>query len=205
MNRIARENVARIEGSCHQVAMRVIAGIAKGRTLVGPKSHSIRPALDKVKGAIFNILFDVSDLTVLDVFAGTGAIGVEALSRGAGHAVFLDASPEALGIIKKNIELCRFVSQATVLRTKLPDDLKSVARKSGIERFDLIFVDPPYDQDLVNPSLAMIEKENLLAPDGKVIVEHSPRETLREHKGLVLADQRKYGQTVISFFACPSP
>src|SRR5262249_7430694 len=111
--------------------MRVIAGLARGRTLVGPKSHAIRPALDKVKGAIFNILFDVSGLTVLDVFAGTGAIGVEALSRGARHAVFLDASPEALTIIKKNLDLCRFADRATILKAKLPNDLRTVARRSG--------------------------------------------------------------------------
>lgn len=183
--------------------MRVISGSAKGRTLVGPpknqKTHAIRPALDKVKGAIFNILFDVSDLNVLDVFAGTGAIGIEALSRGARHAVFLDASPEALKIIQKNIELCRFADRATLLKTKLPDDLKTIARKSGIEAFDLIFVDPPYDKGLVNPTLKAVVAHRLLAPAGQVIVEHSPREGIGEIAGLRLKDQRTYGQTVISF------
>lgn len=180
-------------------AMRVIAGTAKGRTLIGPKSHAIRPALDKVKGAVFNILFDVSDQTALDVFAGTGAIGVEALSRGARRAVFLDASPEALQIIQKNVSLCRFADRADILKAKLPDDLKSVARKTGIGRFDLIFVDPPYDKDLVNPTLREIAKLGILTPDGQVIVEHSPRETILETAGLILKDQRKYGQTMISF------
>lgn len=175
--------------------MRVIAGTAKGRTLVGPKSHSIRPALDKVKGAIFNILFDVADLNVLDVFAGTGAIGIEALSRGARHAVFLDASPEALGIVKKNIELCRFEDRATILRSKLPEDLRTVAKRSGIERFDLIFVDPPYDKDLVSPSLRKIAELGLLAEGGQIIVEHSPREEI----AMPVKDRREYGQTIISF------
>lgn len=179
--------------------VRVIAGSAKGRVLIGPKSHSIRPALDKVKGAILNILFDVKGLTVLDVFAGTGAIGIEALSRGARHAVFADASPEALKIIQKNVELCRFVDRATILKTKLPDDIKAIARKSGIEAFDLIFVDPPYDKGLVNETIEAVAKENLLKPEGKIIVEHSPREKIGEISGLVLTDVRKYGQTVISF------
>lgn len=183
--------------------MRVISGSAKGRTLVGPpknqKTHPIRPALDKVKGAIFNILFDVSDRNVLDVFAGTGAIGIEALSRGARHAVFLDASPEALKIIQKNIELCRFADRATLLKTKLPDDLKTIARKSGIEAFDLIFVDPPYDKDLVFPSLEAIVRYRLLAPEGHIIVEHSPREAVGTIEGLRVTDRREYGQTVISF------
>jgi 16S rRNA (guanine966-N2)-methyltransferase len=181
--------------------MRVISGIAKGRTLVGPKSHTIRPALDKVKGAIFNILFDVSDLTVLDVFAGTGSIGIEALSRGAKHAVFLDASPEALGVIKKNLELCRLGDRATILRSKLPEDLRTVAKRCGIAAFDLIFVDPPYDKDLVNPSLRRIAEMGLLAPDGRVIVEHSPREAIGDIPGLAVTNRREYGQTVISFLA----
>ena len=179
--------------------MRVIAGTAKGRILVGPKSHSIRPALDKVKGAIFNILFDVSDLNVLDVFAGTGSIGIEALSRGANHAVFLDASPEAIGVIKKNLDLCRFEDQATILRAKLPEDLRTVTKRCGIETFDLIFVDPPYNKGLVNLALRKIAELGLLAPEGKIVVEHSPRETIAEISELVLKDQRNYGQTLISF------
>ena len=181
--------------------MRVIAGTAKGRTLVGPKTHSIRPALDKIKGAIFNILFDVSDLAVLDVFAGTGSIGIEALSRGAKRAVFLDASAEALAIVKKNLELCRFEDRATVLRTKLPEDLRAVAKRSGIDGFDLIFVDPPYDKDLVNASLRKVAELGLLAAEGKIIVEHSPREAILEIPGLAVTDRREYGQTVISFLS----
>ncbi len=181
--------------------MRVIAGTAKGRILTGPKSHSIRPALDKVKGAIFNILFDVSGLNVLDVFAGTGSIGIEALSRGAKHAVFLDAAPEALGVIKKNLEICRFTDRATILRTKLPEDLRTVAKRSGIASFDLVFVDPPYDKNLVNPSLRRIAELGLLAANGRILVEHSPRETIQEVPGLAVNDQRVYGQTLISFLA----
>ncbi|HSA58398.1 MAG TPA: 16S rRNA (guanine(966)-N(2))-methyltransferase RsmD [bacterium] len=179
--------------------MRVIAGIAKGRALAGPKSHTIRPALDKVKGAIFNILYDVSGLTVLDVFAGTGSIGIEALSRGARHCVFLDAAPEALGVIKKNLDLCVFNDRATILRTKLPEDLRTVAKRSRIASFDLIFVDPPYDKDLVNPSLRRIAELGLLAEGGKVIVEHSPRETIGEITGMTVRDRREYGQTIVSF------
>jgi 16S rRNA (guanine(966)-N(2))-methyltransferase RsmD len=179
--------------------MRVISGIAKGRVLLGPKSHAIRPALDKVKGAIFNILFDVSDRTVLDVFAGTGSIGIEALSRGARHAVFLDASPEALGVIKKNLELCRFTDRATILRAKLPEDLRTVAKRSGFDAFDLIFVDPPYDKDLVNPALRRVSELDLLAEGGKIIVEHSPREAIGDIPGLAVTNRREYGQTLVSF------
>jgi len=90
--------------------MRVIAGTAKGRILVGPKGRGIRPALDKVKGAIFNILGDITGKTVLDLFAGTGSIGIEALSRGAATCVFVDSSREAVELIRKNLERCGFIT-----------------------------------------------------------------------------------------------
>lgn len=181
--------------------MRVISGIAKGRILLGPpknkKTPSIRPVLDKVKAAIFNILYNVEAKTVLDLFAGTGAIGIESLSRGADQTVFVDSGDEALKIIRKNLERCRFENIATVLKARIPRDLGRVAKKFGA--FDLIFVDPPYDKDLVNPTLAAIAREKLLAPSGIVVVEHSPRERIDEGVGLRLKDRRKYGQTVISF------
>lgn len=177
--------------------MRVISGIAKGRVLIGPKSHAIRPALDKVKGAIFNILYDVEEKTVLDLFAGTGAIGIEALSRGADRAVFVDSGDEALRIIRKNLETCRFENIADVFKAAIPRDLGRIAKKFGV--FDLIFVDPPYDKDLVNPVLLKVAKLGLLAEGGKIIVEHSPREVIREIPGLISKDTREYGQTLISF------
>lgn len=177
--------------------MRVISGTHKGRTLRGPKSHDIRPAIDKVKGAIFNILYDVSQKKVLDLFAGTGSIGLEALSRGAAHAVFVDYGAEALGLIRKNIEICQLESRSTVIKHKIPQGLERVLQR--LAPFDLIFVDPPYDRDLVNPTLQKIASSRLLSPEGMILVEHSPRETIGEIPGLRLTDQRKYGQTVISF------
>jgi 16S rRNA (guanine(966)-N(2))-methyltransferase RsmD len=177
--------------------MRVISGSAKGRKLYAPKSHNIRPALDKVKGAIFNILFNVEGLMVLDLFAGTGAVGLEAVSRGAAHATFVDSSHEAITIIKKNIELLGFAE-----RTKIFPHPVSVAVeyfKKHDERFDLIFVDPPYLKDLVNQSLGEIANARILADGGRIIVEHSPKEPINDTPGLVLTDTRKYGQTCISF------
>ena len=177
--------------------MRVIAGSAKGRRLIGPKSDRIRPALDKVKEAIFNILGDIDHLRVLDLFAGTGSIGIEALSRGAGHVVLADSGPEALQIIRKNLEICRFSNKASILKVRLPADISRIAKKQA--PFDLIFVDPPYDRNLVGPTLRKIAEEKILAPRGTAVVEHSPREEIREECGLVLTDQRRYGQTRISF------
>lgn len=174
--------------------MRVIAGIAKGRILHGPKSDRIRPALDKVKGAIFNILYDVRGQKVLDLFAGTGSVGIEALSRGAESCVFVDSSPEALKIIRENLKRTGFEKQAQVVKLELPAGLRQLKTS-----FDLIFVDPPYDRNLVNPTLKVVVEENQLAPDGIVIVEHSPREVISPDVGLTLSDQRRYGQTFISF------
>ncbi len=176
--------------------MRIIAGSAKGRLLYGPKSDRIRPALDKVKGAIFNILYDVSDLKVLDVFAGTGSVGLEALSRGASSCTFIDRLPEALTLLRRNIERCGFEASAQILKLEVPRELRR-AQKFG--PFDLIFVDPPYDKNLVNPSLEGVARERLLAPGGKIIVEHTPREGIEEIGGLKITDRREYGQTVISF------
>ena len=174
--------------------MRIISGTAKGRTLFGPKTNKIRPALDKVKQAVYNILYDVTDLNVLDLFAGTGSVGLEAISRWAKQCVFVDDGKEALDIIRKNIDLCRFQDQSVILKRKIPDKIDDVFEKFG--PFDLIFVDPPYDQNLVNPTLAVLEKKKVTS---LIIVEHSPREVIQEFDSLVITDVRHYGQTYISF------
>src|SRR3989338_8766162 len=181
--------------------MRVISGTAKGRKLYTPKSHNIRPALDKVKGAIFNILFNVEGLAVLDLFSGTGAIGIEALSRGAAHATFVDTSHEAVTIIRKNIELCGFKNCAMIFPKKVSVAIEYFAKHS--QRFDLIFVDPPYLKDLINPTLAMIANADIMSENGKIIVEHHPKEPISEVAGLTLTGRRKYGQTLLTFL-CPT-
>lgn len=178
--------------------MRVISGSAKGRILTGPKSDRIRPALDKVKQAIFNILWEIQGKTVLDLFAGTGSIGIEAISRGAAHCTFVDLSREALNLVKKNLEKCGLEMYAKIFKFKIPP-IPPRIKGEAEEGFALIFVDPPYDNNLVNPTLLEIARENLLAPDGIVVVEHSPREPIKKETGLRLVDQRKYGQTLISF------
>lgn len=178
--------------------MRVIAGIAKGRVLFGPKTDRIRPAIDKVKGAIFNILGDIVGLKVLDLFAGTGSIGIEALSRGAAHCTFVDASRDAVKLILKNLKKTGFEKQSHVVRINLRRPFHP-----SPPTFHLIFVDPPYDQNLVNPTLRAIVREKLLAAGGIVVVEHSPRESLADDLELTVYDKRKYGQTLVSFLKGP--
>lgn len=181
--------------------MRIISGTARGRKLYAPKSHNIRPALDKVKAAIFNILFNVEGLTVLDLFAGTGAIGLEAISRGAAHATFVDASHEAVTIIRKNIGLCGFNDHAKIFPTKVDVAIDYFTRHG--KKFDLVFIDPPYLKNLVNPTLQKIADANILAPNGRIIVECHPKEPIEDISGLALTDSRKYGQTCIDFL-CPA-
>ncbi|MBI2093006.1 MAG: 16S rRNA (guanine(966)-N(2))-methyltransferase RsmD [Deltaproteobacteria bacterium] len=180
--------------------MRVISGTAKGRKLYAPRTHNIRPALDKVKGAIFNILFNVEGLRVLDLFAGTGAVGIEALSRGATHCTFVDAADEAVTIIRKNIALCSFEDRAKLFPKRVDVSIDYFAKHE--QKFDLIFVDPPYLKDLVNPTLEKIANAGILAPTGRIIVEHHPKEPIQSPiSPIFLVDQRKYGQTLISFLA----
>lgn len=177
--------------------MRIISGTRKSLRLATPKGKDIRPALDKVKEAIFNILWSVENLRVLDCYAGTGNLGLEALSRGAAHATFIDSGREALQLIQKNIEICKFADQCRVL----PFPALTALARLGAEaaQFDLIFVDPPYNKDLVNPSLAAVAEHKLLAPGGQILCEHFPKEVIGPITGLKVVDERHYGQTVISF------
>ena len=123
--------------------MRVITGSARGRKLSEPKNYDIRPTTDNVKESIFNIIqFDVEGRRVLDLFAGTGQLGIEALSRGAKSAVFVDKSSEAIALVKQNLKACNL--EANVVR----EDSLSYLERGG--KFDLIFIDPPYDTELVN-------------------------------------------------------
>ncbi|MBI2083251.1 MAG: 16S rRNA (guanine(966)-N(2))-methyltransferase RsmD [Deltaproteobacteria bacterium] len=177
--------------------MRVISGSAKGHRLKSPKGSAIRPALDKIKGAIFNILGDLEGMKVLDLFAGTGSIGIEALSRGAKLATFIDNSRPALQLVHHNLEKCRLADRGHIVKLKLPLELGHLPRTYS--PFDIVFVDPPYDQKLINPTLRRLVREKILAPSGIVVIEHSPREKIAEDVGLTIIDERKYGQTIISF------
>ena len=175
--------------------MLIIAGSAKGRKLVAPTGPGTRPALAQVKEAIFNILGDIAECEVLDLFAGSGAIGLEALSRGAGHCVFVDKSRAALMALDKNIESCDFRDRSEIVPLPVSQVLQHLKAKG--RHFDLIFVDPPYDENLVMSTLEGLEK--VLADAGIVIVENSPREPVSDMKGLKVSDVRQYGQTEITF------
>lgn len=176
--------------------MRVISGLAKSLKLSCPNTHKVRPAADKVKGAIFNILGEITDFKVLDLFAGTGSVGIEALSRGALSCLFIEADRMIAGYIQKNLAHCRLEDSAQVWIMTVQKALTLLARKK--ETFDLIFIDPPYNKNLVNPSIKQTYESGLLHDNSIVVIEHSPQE-LPSKETLEIFDTRHYGQTRISF------
>ena len=187
--------------------MRVIGGKAKGRRLrgpgrpTGPGGLSIRPTPDRVREALFNILGDsIEGASFLDVFAGTGALSIEALSRGVGRATLLENSQRALLLAVSNLSGCGF--SRDLYRVIPGDALSSLSRLAEAkEAFDLIFLDPPYDSDLGEKALQIIGERDLLREGGRAILEHSSREKPVEAlAGLRQVESREYGDTALSFY-----
>lgn len=147
--------------------VRVISGKARGLKLISPAGNSTRPTLDRVKEALFSMLLPyLNEASVLDLFAGSGALGIEALSRGADKAVFVDSSNTAIDCVKKNLAAAKLENSATVIMSSSESYLKKCT-----EKFDIIFLDPPYAQSLYEDSLMLIEKYNLLSESGIIVVE----------------------------------
>lgn len=180
-------------------AVRVIAGSVKGTLLQTPKGSSTRPTSDKVKGALFNILGPLpEDALFLDLFAGSGAIGIEALSRGAAGAVFVENDVFAGQSITKNLQKTGFWDKNRVMPVDVLTALRILGREGVL--FDYIFMDPPYKTLLIAPVLAAIREKDLLKRRGIIIVEHAKDSThwLADNPMRVLK-QRNYGDTVLSF------
>ena len=187
--------------------MRVTGGTVKGQRLAKVRWPDIRPTADMVRGSIFNILGQtLSDLLVLDLFAGTGGLGIESLSRGAKRGVFIDSSRRALAIIKKNVGMCGFKENSTVIRADLPKGLTHV-KDYGYDQFDLVFMDPPYGSGYVEPTMIKLIEENLLNQDGVAVVELStmpPDSFPSRIQGLRLKQTKTYGSTMIGFYSFSS-
>ena len=177
------------------IIMRVITGTARGRRLKTPENYDIRPTTDNVKEALFNIIqFDIEGRRVLDLFAGTGQLGIEALSRGAKSCVFIDESREALKIVRENLKTCGLTG--TVLQQNAVDYL----RQGGT--FDLIFVDPPYDAGLYEPVLKTLNSVDNLS-DGGIIICEARRETVLPELELPYrkGKEYRYGKVKICIYA----
>lgn len=181
--------------------MRIISGSVKGKKLASFTGHQIRPTSDRVRESIFNILFShfgpCTGKTVLDLYAGTGAMALEALSRGASRAVLVDNGADAARLIPANLHACRVEGKALFLRTGVLETLPRLAP----ERFDMIFIDPPYSQDLAAQTLAAISRLGLLAANGIVCAETAREEELPAvFDGLELLQVRRYGSTGVHLF-----
>ena len=181
--------------------MRVISGTARGKKLNSLEGLETRPTLDRVKEAVFNILqFNIKEANVLDLFSGSGALGIEALSRGANEAVFCDNSNKAIKIIKDNLEATRLINKAEILNKDYIEVLKKLSKES--KKFDIIFLDPPYKTDYVIKSINYILEHKILAEDGIIVVETDDKNKIIEienNKDLEVYDTRKYGIVYVVF------
>jgi 16S rRNA (guanine966-N2)-methyltransferase len=185
--------------------MRVIAGSAKGRRLHAGTGQAVRPTADKVKGALFNILasrFDLRSASVLDLFAGSGNLGIEALSRGASHVTFVDGSGLAIRLLRDNLRACRMEGAARVLHVPVVRALAQCARAQV--RFDGVLLDPPYGHGLVDHTLAALAVHGVVQPGGWVMVEHHVGEAPAAAYGsLRLTQTWRYGKTALALFVAP--
>ena len=181
------------------MTIRIIGGELKGRKLVTIPGIETRPTADRVREAIFNILGTrVREALVLDLFAGTGAMGIEALSRGAESAVFADNDKTALKALTRNIKRCSLESRANIIKWNLLKNLSFV--HSFPAAFTLVFLDPPYNKDLIQPTLSNLVKSRCLQEGARIVIEHSDREPISsKDQNFEISDQRRYGKTLVSF------
>ena len=177
--------------------MRVITGSARGRRLGELKGMETRPTTDKVKESIFNcIQFDVEDARVLDLFAGTGQLGIEALSRGAKSALFVDKRADAVKLVRENLALCHLEENAQVI---CGDSLAALGTQSG--RFDIIFLDPPYESGLLEQAMEKIAQFDILSPHGIKVAESPQNQTLPELPAPYgLYREYRYGKIKVSIY-----
>jgi 16S rRNA (guanine(966)-N(2))-methyltransferase RsmD len=183
--------------------MRVISGSARGRKLKSPKSSETRPIMDRVKTALFDILApEIMGMRVLDLFAGTGAVGIEALSRGAESATFVERSPEAWRLVRENLALTNLSDRAEVVRNDAFAYLQQAAATG--RRFDLVYIAPPQYVNMAAQALAQLDSSPLTEPDGLVIVQIHPQERAELDtltlKHLRRYDERRYGSTLLLFY-----
>lgn len=180
--------------------MRVISGTARGTVLYSLDGDTTRPTLDRVKESLFNIIQNnIKDTNVLDLFAGSGALGIETLSRGANRVVFCDISSKAIEIVKKNIQKTHLENKSEVIKENYIKALEILKYKN---KFDLIFIDPPYDKNIAVDAIKNIIQKDLLSANGIIILEtdNESRELKQlEDIDINIYDLRKYGRVKLIF------
>ena len=179
--------------------MRIISGTARGTKLYTLEGLETRPTLDRVKESLFNIIQnEIKGSIVLDLFSGSGAIGLELLSRGAKKAILCDKSKEAIQIINKNVEKTHFQDKAEIYNV----DFKTAIKKLENQKFDIIYIDPPYVTDYVKIAVEEIVRNKLVNYDSKIIIETDDEERILkqiENINVKVVDKRKYGRATIIF------
>ena len=177
--------------------MRVISGKARGVNLNTPAGTATRPTADRVKEAVFSIIqFDLPGATVLDLFGGTGQLGIEALSRGAKNAVFVDERDDACKLICENLKRTKLEGEGRIIRSDYSAFLKSTSQK-----FDIIFLDPPYAEVFLENSLNLITQIDILQSGGIIVTERPvEKELLLDFTGYNRSKDYKYGNTLITLF-----
>ena len=177
--------------------MRVVAGTARGTVLKTPEGMKTRPTADRVKEAMFSILhFDLPGARVLDLFGGTGQLGVEALSRGANSCVFVDESDRACALIRENLKKTKFAEKAKVVRGDYLQYLRACN-----EKFDIIILDPPYAEVFLENCLKLITEIDILQTDGIIVTERPVEKELPfDFKGFSRSKDYKYGNTVVTLY-----
>jgi 16S rRNA (guanine(966)-N(2))-methyltransferase RsmD len=180
--------------------LRVISGTHKGRKLASFRGRKIRPTADRVREAIFNILnLPWEAREVLDLFAGTGGLGIEALSRGAARVVFVEEHLRALDVLEKNLRMLDLTGRCEIVRASVEAGMQILLRQR--RAFDVVFLDPPYGRDLADSVLRLIARGAIIRDRGTIVAEHHVRDPIATAYGtLVLSDRRRYGETAISFF-----
>jgi len=176
--------------------MRITSGKYKGRLIKMPRG--IRPTQNKVRKALFDILGDIAGLSFLELFAGSGAIGLEALSRGVSDLTFVECNRDCLLALKKNIESLA-VKACSICPQEVGSSIKMLHKdKKG---FDIIFLDPPYYEDLAKKTLQILGAYDILSPNGFIVVQHFKKDILPDALGVLSLFRRaKYGDTILSFF-----
>lgn len=183
--------------------MRIISGSARGRRLKGPPSHATRPMTDKIRGAVFNSLASLGVFPdrVVDFFAGTGAIGIEAISRGAEHADFVDMGREQVAVIRENLKTVGFTDKARVHQMSVTTFIERAKEAS-----DLIVLDPPYADPEILPTMEQLESSKLVQSGTIVVLGHSPRVSPPDSIGRLEAlRHRCHGDTCFSIYECAEP
>lgn len=182
--------------------MRIVAGSARGRNLLGPKGDGIRPTSDRARETLFNVIGPWIEGRVLDLYAGTGALGLEALSRGAAKGVFVDSGREAQALVQRNLEALGFSARAELLSLSAERALDHLEQRGG-EGFTFVFADPPYAAHAMAWLVGRLAASPLLAPGATLVVETDRDEAAPADARLPQVDERKLGDTRLHLFRRP--